>query len=110
MGFGRSIGLRHSVRPVSRGKILWPTTQTWGLGEKVVLELLNAMPKGESYHVLMDNFFCSMRLLKFLGANNIRVRCVKIAYPKVVALPESQGPLYPDRMVLAESKLYNQVN
>ena len=48
------------------------TPQTWGLGEMVVLELLDVMPKGESYHVFMDNFFCSMRLLKFLGDKNIR--------------------------------------
>ena len=45
---------------------------TWGLGEKVVLELLDVLPKGPSYHVFIDNFFCSVRLLKFLGSNNIK--------------------------------------
>ena len=45
---------------------------TWGLGEKVVLELVEALPKGPSYHIFMDNFFCSVRLLKFLGSNNIK--------------------------------------
>ena len=45
---------------------------TWGLGENVVLELLEVLPKGPSYHVFIDNFFCSVRLIKFLGSNNIK--------------------------------------
>ena len=31
------------------------TPKTWGLGERVVLELVEKLPKG-SYHVFMDNF------------------------------------------------------
>lgn len=63
--------------------------QTWGLGEKVVLELLETLPKGPSYHVFMDNFFTSVRLMTFLGNNNIRasgtLRQGRI--PKACAIP-----------------------
>ena len=45
---------------------------TWGLGERVVLSLLDAIPQNTAYRVFMDNFFTSMRLLRFLAANNIR--------------------------------------
>ena len=45
---------------------------TWGLGEKVVLELLEVLPQGFSYHVFMDNFFCNARMLKLLGEQNIK--------------------------------------
>ena len=48
------------------------TSFTWGLGEKVVLDLLDVLPRGPCYHVFMDNFFTSMRLLKFLTHNNIK--------------------------------------
>ena len=46
--------------------------QTLGLGETVVLSLLDALPKETCYRVFMDNFFRSFRLLEFLAANNIR--------------------------------------
>ena len=45
--------------------------KTWGLGERVVLELVEKLPKG-SYHVFMDNFFTSVRLLTFLDRSNIK--------------------------------------
>ena len=45
---------------------------SWGLGEKTVLELLECMPQGPSYHVFVDNFFTSVRLTKFLKQNNIK--------------------------------------
>lgn len=48
------------------------TPTTWGLGEYVVLNLLDVLPKGISYHVFFDNFFTSTRLVKFLADNNIR--------------------------------------
>ena len=47
------------------------TSKTWGLGERVVLELVEKLPKG-AYHVFMDNFFTSVRLFRFLDRNNIR--------------------------------------
>ena len=61
--------------PYQGAKSSGPTrssVQTWGLGEKTVLELLEVLPKGPSYHVYMDNFFTSVRLMKFLGQNNIK--------------------------------------
>ena len=32
----------------------------WGLGERVVLDLLNSLPRKLSYHVFCDNFFTSL--------------------------------------------------
>ncbi len=61
--------------PYQGAKSTGPTRSSptsWGLGEKVVLELLEVLPQGVSYHVFMDNFFCSVRLLKFLGEQNIK--------------------------------------
>ena len=60
--------------PYQGAKIAGPqrsTPKTWGLGECVVLELVEKLPKG-SYHVFMDNFFTSVRLLTFLDRNNIK--------------------------------------
>ena len=48
---------------------------TWGLGERVVLSLLDAIPQNTAYRVFMDNFLTSMRLLHFLAANNICASC-----------------------------------
>ena len=48
------------------------TNKTWGLGETVVLSLLDVLPQNICYRVFMDNFFTSLRLLKFLVSNNIR--------------------------------------
>ena len=46
--------------------------QTWGLGEITVLKLLDVLPKEYSYHVFIDNFFTSVRLMRFLKNNNIK--------------------------------------
>ena len=32
------------------------SSQTWGLGEMTVLQLLDVLPEGISYHVFIDNF------------------------------------------------------
>ena len=45
---------------------------TWGLGEKVVLSLLEVLPKGKAYSVFIDNYFTSFRLLKHLKENGIQ--------------------------------------
>ena len=47
------------------------TTTTWGLGEHVVLNLMERLPPGQSYHVYMDNYFTSFRLLSYLGTRGI---------------------------------------
>ena len=47
--------------PYQGAKLCGPqrsSIQTWGLGEKTVLELMDVLPKGPSYHVFIDNFFC----------------------------------------------------
>ena len=48
------------------------TPRSWGLGEMTVLELVEKMPKDISYHIFVDNFFSSVRLMKFLGDKNIK--------------------------------------
>lgn len=45
---------------------------SWGLGEQVVLDLLEELPRETSYHIFMDNFFTSFRLLDHLFNNGIR--------------------------------------
>jgi hypothetical protein len=48
------------------------SAETWGLGEMSVLQLLDVLPMGTSYHVFMDKFFSTVRLMKFLGDNTIK--------------------------------------
>lgn len=45
---------------------------SWGLGEQVVLDLLEELPHETSYHIFIDNFFTSFRLLDHLHANGTR--------------------------------------
>ena len=43
----------------------------WGLGEKVVLAMMECLPQGVSYHVYMDNYSTSFSSLSHLGEHNI---------------------------------------
>ena len=45
----------------------------WGLGKRVVLDLLNSLPRKLSYHVFCDNFFTSLRLVQHLQNENIKI-------------------------------------
>ena len=45
---------------------------SWGLGESVVLDLLAELPLQTSYHIFMDNYFTSLRLLYHLREHNIQ--------------------------------------
>ena len=45
----------------------------WGLGERVVLDLLNSLPRKLSYHVFCDNFFTSLQLVQHLQNENIKI-------------------------------------
>jgi len=45
---------------------------SWGLGESVVLDLLGELPVETSYHIFMDNYFTSLRLLYHLLEHNIQ--------------------------------------
>ena len=45
---------------------------SWGLGERVVLDLLEELPRGTAYHIFVDNFFTSFRLLHHLHQNNVQ--------------------------------------
>jgi len=55
----------------SRGSVR-ANENNWGLGETVVLSLMDVLPSDTCYRVFMDNFFTSFRLLQFLAKNNIR--------------------------------------
>lgn len=48
------------------------SAEKWGLGESVVLDLLEELPRNVSYHIFIDNFFTSFRLLDQLANNNIQ--------------------------------------
>jgi Transposase IS4 len=48
------------------------SSTSWGLGELVVLDLLEELPRESSYHIFIDNFFTSFRLLDHLRCNGIR--------------------------------------
>ena len=54
---GAKLGASHRSSPVS-----------WGLGETVVLSLLDVLPAGVSYRVIFDKLFTSFRLLQHLGS------------------------------------------
>ena len=45
---------------------------SWGLGETVVLSLLDVMLENIGYHVFIDNVSTSFRLIQHLASNNIR--------------------------------------
>ena len=44
----------------------------WGLGENVVMWLMECLTPTFSFDILMDNYFTYFRLLANLGVNNIR--------------------------------------
>ena len=48
------------------------TPTKWGLGENVVLRLVECLTPAVSFDIFMDNFFTSFRLLTNLGVNNNR--------------------------------------
>lgn len=39
------------------------SAKTWGLGEAVVLDLLEELPQDVSYHLFIDNYFTSLQLI-----------------------------------------------
>ena len=43
-----------------------------GLREQVVIDLLSELPSNVSYHVYMDNYFTSFRLLHYLAQNHVQ--------------------------------------
>ena len=49
------------------------STTSWGLGEKVVVELLCPLPREGTYHVFCDNFFSSVRLFCHLRDQNVKI-------------------------------------
>ena len=50
----------------------WHASPTsWGLAEKVVLSLCEALPQDKAQHVYMDNYFTSFRLLDYLAGHHI---------------------------------------
>ena len=54
------------------GKAQKKSETCWGVGERVVLNLIETLPKSLSYNLFFDNIFTSFRLVKFLGDYNIR--------------------------------------
>ena len=44
----------------------------FGLGEQVVIDLFSELPSNVSYHVYLDNYFTSFRLLHYLAQNHVQ--------------------------------------
>ena len=74
---------------------------SWGLGEMTVLELVENLPKDISYHIFIDNFFTSVRLMKFLGNKNIKASGTlkQIGLPKIVLLQDGHSWIKPDEVM-----------
>ena len=64
------------------GKKHHSSETSWGLGETVVLSLLDVMSENIGYHVFIDHIFTSFRLIQHLASNNIR----------------ASGPIRPNRL------------
>ena len=47
------------------------SSNIWELGKNTFLRLIECIPAIVSYHIVMDNYFTSFRLLIHLGVNNI---------------------------------------
>ena len=47
------------------------TDKTWSYGEMAVLSIIDVLPQNICCRIFMDHFFTTLRLLKFLAANNI---------------------------------------
>ena len=54
---------------VKKGKQVSASTK-WGLGENVVLQLMGCLPPTVSYHMFMNNYYTSFRLLTYVRVNN----------------------------------------
>ena len=80
-------------RGARKGKQVASCTK-WGLGENVVLRLIECLTPTVSFDMFMDNWFRSFRLLTHLGVNNIRTTDVfeqqvcstKIGYANTLTL------------------------
>ena len=54
-----------------KGKQVASTTK-WGLGEHIVLRLVECLSPTASFDIFMDNYFTSFHLVTHLGVNNIQ--------------------------------------
>ena len=54
-----------------KGKQVASTTK-WGLGEHIVLRLVECLSPTASFDIFMDNYFTSFHLFTHLGVNNIQ--------------------------------------
>ena len=63
-----------------------------GLGENVVLRLIECLSPTVSFDIFMDNYFMSFRLLTHLGVNNIQATGVlnKNRLPKCTIIGDKQ--------------------
>ena len=75
MGLAESNGYVINFDPYQGAKIgksARANDKTWGLGEIVVLSLLDVLPENVCYRVTTDYFFTSFRLVQFLATKKIR--------------------------------------
>ena len=70
-GYGYVVQLR-PYQGTKKGKQIASSTK-WGLGENIVLRLMESLTPTFSFDIFMDNYFTCFRLLTHRGVNNIRV-------------------------------------
>ena len=83
---------------------------SWGLAEKVVLSLCEALPNDKAQHLYMDNYFTSFRLLDYLAGHNIKatgtIRANKIRQCDIIdpkQLEKEERGYYQQRTACAEN-------
>ena len=57
-----------SYQSVKKGKQVASFTK-WGLGENIALQLMECLPPTVSYHLFMNNYLLTLRLLIHVGIN-----------------------------------------
>ena len=91
---GKTYGYVVQFRPykgAKKGKQVASSTK-WGLGESVVLRLMECLTPTFSFNIFMDNYFTSFLLLTHFGVNNIRATAVLIknGLPKCAIIWDKQ--------------------
>ena len=66
------ISVQARYHGTKKGKQVASSTK-WGLGENIILRLMEHLTLTFSFDIFMDNYFTSFRVLTDLGANNILV-------------------------------------
>lgn len=89
LGLCRDTCFCSSVRTISRCKKRKTgcTSYKWGLGENIVLRLMEYMPPTVCYHLFMNNYFISFQLAK----SEQQLCSTKISYENALSMAKNSG-------------------